>query len=129
MMTDALIAFLIISFSVVATHQLLIKRAGFEKSYLHAVTSDTAAIIEASGLNNVQEVLNLAPARLCLSSTIMTYDDTTLVGQETKVSNTCPFVHRGDVSISRRTFIDDQNHIIIIKGWFKQISEWGVISE
>lgn len=119
MTTDAILAFIIISFSVVITHQFLISKATFERSYLHSVTSDAAALIEDSMTENIPEILNIAPNNICLKSLIITYKNNGQVQEKTKVTKGCPQDGRSDTSISRRTYLGENKEIIIVYGWYK----------
>lgn len=120
MTSDALIAFLIISISLTTT-QFLLKQDTSEKSnYLHALTNDAATLIEYSETENLPEILNIAPSSTCLKAVIRKYEGLSLKNERIKSTKGCPESYTGEVTVSSRTFINnEENYLIIIQGWYK----------
>ncbi len=117
MTTDAALALLIASATIVIVHYLLITTPLSNRDQLQAIASDAAALIENSRLKDVQEIVDTAPRNTCLLATISRYDNLTLISKERYSSQGCPSEVRGENVIARRTYIDDYNYLIIVKGW------------
>ena len=118
MMSDAILAFILIASAAVITHQLLITQPVYRRSHLHALTSDLGVLIEEGGLNNIQGLLALTPRASCFKVFIKEYDDTVLNSQEEYVKGGCPTQYHGESVYATRTYVtEDYNYLIRVKGW------------
>jgi len=124
MMTDVIIAMMLVSFTVIMVNQLLSNSVDYDNNYLQSLTSDAAALIEASGLDEAQAVVNSAPEQTCLKAIIREYNGSSLSSENVSVTTGCPSDYSGEVSASTRTYTTDtNNYLIIINGWQRWVKQ------
>jgi hypothetical protein len=123
MTSDALLALIIISSSIFIMNQLLINKPSYENDYLQSVTDDAATLIEKSEINNILDIINNAPRTVCLSSTVSLYNGNVLINSTKSVSSNCPSNYFGTNTLSRRTYVNNNDYYLItVTGFYKR--EW-----
>ncbi len=116
MISDALLAFLVISSSIIMIESLLNINIDYTNQYLHSVVSDTATLIDYSGINNTQTIINSAPRGMCLKAVITNINGTII---NELVTNGCPTTFNNDKAVIFRTTIQHNNYYLIkVSGWW-----------
>lgn len=112
MISDAIIALIIISLSTVIINQLLSEQVSYQQLLIHEVTRDAAALIEEKG--QTQTIIDSTSNNICLKAIIKHYDGTNYLSQEEYNKTGCG-IEGSEIKVTHRTSL---NQTITVKGWF-----------
>ena len=123
MMTDALLAFIIVSLASVITHQLLLTNTSYERNNLQSIASDAAILTAKNYGTSVDSILSLTPSNTCIKIVISEYNGATLISSTEKVNTGCPGKERGDVVVSYSSYLqNDKQYRVRVAAWKKEDS-------